>query len=82
MVCHSESETYRVLRKGGVVSVQQVSESECQTITSYVCRCVLLDMSAIVLGIVMNRKTLWGLSNVAFILIWRQMMDANVCVCM
>ena len=42
------------------------------------CRFVLLDMSAIVLGIVMNRKTLWGLSNVAFILIWRQIMD--VCV--
>ena len=41
------------------------------------CRCVLLDMSAIVLGIV-NRKILWGLSNVAFILIWRQIMD--VCV--
>ena len=39
----------------------------------------MLDMSAIVLGIV-NRKILWGLSNVAFILIWRQMMDANVCV--
>ena len=33
-----------MLRKGGVVSVRQVSDSECQTITSYVYQCVLLDM--------------------------------------